>query len=124
MGVSIQIPDTRIRDRLIEIQKFGNERSLLEIGKMGNTGYVVNSIPLALTAASQVEKIGIARMYKELIEIGGDTDTNCSIAGQIAGTLLGKKNIPELLLNKLEKLSEYPWIDRILLKYKEKENWA
>lgn len=119
-----QIPDTRTRDRLIEIQQFGIERSLLEIGKLGNSGYVVNSVPLALTAASQVEKIGIGRMYKELIEIGGDTDTNCSIAGQIAGTLLGKKNIPEVLLNKLESLSEYPWIDRILLKYKEKENWA
>lgn len=42
-------------------------------------------------------------MYEKIIELGGDTDTNCSIARQIAGTLLGIHSIPTELLNKLKK---------------------
>jgi len=115
-----QIPDTRVRDRLIEINKI---KSLKEIGKIGNDGYVVNSVPLAIAAANKVQKIGIEEMYLQLIEIGGDTDTNCSIAGQIAGTLIGRKGIPEKLVNKLKELKEYKWIETTINELIKNENW-
>ena len=86
-----QIPDTKVRDRLIEIQDI---EDLNKVGKFGNSGFVVDSIPLAISAASKIKEIGIEKMYLNLLEIGGDTDTNCSIAGQIAGTLIGKKRNP------------------------------
>ena len=115
-----QIPDTNVRDRLIQIKNIGN---LSTIGKLGNNGYVVNSVPLAIAAANKVNEIGIEKMYLELIDIGGDTDTNCSIAGQIAGTLIGKNNIPKGLKDKLSKLTEYEWIKTTINNFKEKENW-
>lgn len=115
-----KIPDTSVRDRLIEIRKLDNLR---EIGKLGNNGYVVNSVPLAIAAACRVKEIGIERMYDELIEIGGDTDTNCSIAGQIAGTLIGKKELPKQLLEKLTNLHEYSWIDKSIKALQNKRNW-
>ena len=87
------------------------------VGKLGNDGYVVNSIPLAITFASKVTEIGLSEMYKQIIEIGGDTDTNCSIAGQIAGTLLGFENIPNDLLAKLSELNEFDWINRTVQNY-------
>ncbi len=108
-----QIPDTRVRDRLIEVQYLSN---LKAIGEFGNDGYVVNSIPLAIAAANQVLVSGMENMFSGLIEIGGDTDTNCSIAGQIAGTLLGRDGIPPTLLQKLEALPEYSWIKRVISK--------
>lgn len=89
---------------------------------MGNSGYVVDSVPLAITAASRVMEIGIDEMYKELIEIGGDT--NCSIAGQVAGTLLGKRNIPQHLVHKLENLSEYAWISDVLSRFMNRKSWT
>ncbi|MFT4533997.1 MAG: ADP-ribosyl-[dinitrogen reductase] hydrolase [Saprospiraceae bacterium] len=102
-----QIPDTRVRDRLIEIDELD---SLQAIGNLGNDGYVVNSVPLALAAVNKVKEIGIEEMYLQLIKIGGDTDTNCSIAGQIAGTLIGKVGMPKNLKTKLSELREYEWI--------------
>ncbi len=115
-----QIPDTRVRDRFIEIKNIDN---LDEIGRKGNNGYVVNSIPLAIAAVNKINQIGIEEMYSKLIKIGGDTDTNCSIAGQIAGTLIGKKGIPNNLLNKLKELNEYNWIKKSINDLIKKENW-
>jgi len=116
-----QIPDTRVRDRLIEIKDI---ESLEKIGEMGNDGYVVNSVPLAIAAANKVGEIGIEEMYSKLIKIGGDTDTNCSIAGQIAGTLIGRQRIPESLVNKLKELNEYEWIEKTVNNLIKKENWV
>ena len=115
-----QIPDTRVRDRLIAIKDIKN---LKEIGQLGNDGYVVNSIPLAIAAANKVHEIGIEEMYTQLLEVGGDTDTNCSIAGQIAGTLIGEKAIPLNLIAKLKDLQEYEWIETILNRFIKQENW-
>ena len=106
-----QIPDTRVRDRLIEINRL-KPTSLEEIGQLGNNAYVVNSVPLAIAAANKVVQIGIEEMFEQLIKIGGDTDTNCSIAGQVAGTLIGKNNIPAHLLEKLSTLHDFEWIKK------------
>ena len=116
-----QIPDTRVRDRLIEIKDIEN---LEEIGAKGNDGYVVNSVPLVIAAASKVSQIGLQRMYSTLIKIGGDTDTNCSIAGQIAGTLIGRKEIPQNLINKLKQLYEYNWIKRTISHFTTQIDWT
>ncbi|MGB5942687.1 MAG: ADP-ribosylglycohydrolase family protein [Leeuwenhoekiella sp.] len=101
-----KIPDTRMRDRLIEIDNI--QCDLSKIGDFGTNGYVVNSVPLAIGYASQVNKIGIQSMFEQIVQLGGDTDTNCSIAGQIAGTLIGIKEIPMELTNKLKALNEFP----------------
>ena len=96
---------------------------LSDIGKLGNNGYVVNSVPLAIAAANKVDEIGIEKMYLELIDIGGDTDTNCSMAGQIAGALIGKKKIPKKLIHELSKLGEYQWLKATINNFKINENW-
>jgi len=116
-----QIPDTRVRDRLIKIDNL--KCNLIEVGKLGNDGYVVNSVPLAIAFASKVNEIGLSKMYKQLIELGGDTDTNCSIACQIAGTLIGARNIENNLIDKLKELNEYSWINTTIEKYINKKNW-
>jgi ADP-ribosylglycohydrolase len=110
-----KIPDTRVRDRLIEINNLNCD--LIKVGKLGNDGYVVNSVPLAIAYASKVNEIGLSKMYKEIIELGGDTDTNCSIAGQIAGTLIGRQNIPSELIEKLKILTEFDWINETINKF-------
>ena len=99
-----QLPDTRVRDRLIEVSKISD---LVDIAGLGNSGYVVDSVPLAIAAANQVRKIGITGMYKTLINIGGDTDTNCAIAGQVAGALLGASALPERLVSRVNQLSGF-----------------
>jgi ADP-ribosylglycohydrolase len=97
---------------------------LIEIGNLGNDGYIVNSVPLAIAAANKVEEIGIEEMFIQLIKIGGDTDTNCSIAGQIAGTLIGSKSLPEKLMKKLKELNDYIWIEERINNLVKKNNWV
>lgn len=118
-----QIPDTSVRDRLIEINEIQERIELQEIGKLGNNGYVVNSIPLALAAANKFSEIGMEQMFTALIDIGGDTDTNCSLAGQLIGTLKGIDAIPEILFNQLKQLPEYNKLEQIITKLKIQRNW-
>lgn len=117
-----QLPDTRVRDRLIEINSMGENRPISDISKLGNNGYVVNSVPFAIFAASQILKLGITNMFQTIIDLGGDTDTNSSIAGQIAGTLIGLENIPDELLSQLKTLDEFKWIREIIDKTKTRIN--
>jgi len=109
-----QLPDTRIRDRLIEMSKLPKSETIETVSKLGNDGYVVNSVPFAIYSATQVLKIGMTEMFEKIIKAGGDTDTNASIAGQIAGTLIGIDNIPKYLIDRVIAIREYHWIKEII----------
>lgn len=117
-----EIPDTNVRDRLIEINSAGNNSSISEISKLGNNGYVVNSVPFAIYCSTKIIDLGLEEMLKQIISSGGDTDTNASIAGQIAGTLIGTEDIPYELILKLKKLPDYKWIRQIIGTTKQKIN--
>jgi ADP-ribosyl-[dinitrogen reductase] hydrolase len=109
-----KLPDTKVKDRLIEINNSKTKTTISEISTFGNDGYVVNSVPFAIFSATKIFELGMTNMFEEIIKAGGDTDTNSSIAGQISGALIGLKNIPENLLNNLKSLNEYSWIKRIV----------
>lgn len=94
------LPDTSVRDRLRELAKL--DLSIAEVAqRFGNSGYVVESVPLAIYGAQQVINLGFATMLKTLITAGGDTDTIAAMAGQIAGTLLGQQGLPHELIAQL-----------------------
>lgn len=107
-----ELPDTRVRDRFIDIEKLNNDNN--SVIALGNSGYVVDSVPLAVYFANQVNELGFEIMLEKIVEAGGDTDTNASIAGQVAGAFLGIDSIPHSLLNKLKSLNDdYLWIDNV-----------
>ncbi|HEX4946114.1 MAG TPA: ADP-ribosylglycohydrolase family protein [Blastocatellia bacterium] len=94
------LPDTSVRDRLSEFAKL--DLPIADAAqRFGNSGYVVESVPLAIYGAQQVENLGFAMMLKTLIAAGGDTDTIASMAGQIAGALLGQQDLPNEWLARL-----------------------
>jgi ADP-ribosylglycohydrolase len=96
------LPDTNVKDRLIELNNV-TDLSSPEIGSSyKTTGYVVDSVPLSIFAAQQIGKLPVQAIFKRLIKVGGDTDTICSMTGQIIGTLLGDKGIPEEWLCKFD----------------------
>jgi ADP-ribosyl-[dinitrogen reductase] hydrolase len=109
-----QLPDTRLRDRLLEIQALPAHVSIADVARLGTSGYVVDSVPFALFCASQVPHLGLVKMLSAVIEAGGDTDTNASLAGQIAGALLGQHHLPQELLQKLTQVEGYAWLNRVL----------
>lgn len=94
------LPDTNVRDRLIALANLN--LPITEVAqRFGNSGYVIESVPLAIYGAQQIATLGFATMLHELIAAGGDTDTIASMAGQIAGTLLGQQGLPSEWLARL-----------------------
>ncbi|RFM31886.1 ADP-ribosylglycohydrolase family protein [Chitinophaga silvisoli] len=104
-----QLPDTMVRDRIVAIREC---RDIRTAAVLGCNGYVVNSVPFAIFAATR--EGAVEQMYAEIIAAGGDTDTNASIAGQIKGAEIGINAIPQGLQEKLKKLKEYEWMQQII----------
>ncbi|MGE0886634.1 MAG: ADP-ribosylglycohydrolase family protein [Blastocatellales bacterium] len=100
--VAERLPDTSVRDRLIKIAELDETVSLSEIAEnFGCSGYVVESVPLALCGASRIRRLGFQAMLIDLISCSGDTDTIASIAGQIAGATIGRSQLPQGMIDRL-----------------------
>jgi ADP-ribosyl-[dinitrogen reductase] hydrolase len=100
--IASRLPDTSVRDRLRAYVALPPEQNLMEAARLyGTSGYVVESVPLALFAAGQVGRLGFAEMLAQVIGAGGDTDTNASLACQVAGSALGFCRLPPELLSRL-----------------------
>ena len=102
------LPDTSVRDRIAEIAEAGDDLPLAAAGKrFGSSGYVVESVPLAILGASRVG-LGFMRVLEELVMCGGDTDTIASMAGQIMGCVVSRAGIPQ------EQAAQLPSYDRLV----------
>ncbi|RSK43630.1 ADP-ribosylglycohydrolase family protein [Hymenobacter perfusus] len=108
------LPDTNLTDRLRELSAYPPDATIAEAARLGNNGHVVNSVPFALFCATKIRNLGLTRLLLQLIANGGDTDTNASLAGQVAGALVGPAGLPPKLLQRLAQLPEYPWIRSVL----------
>ena len=118
--IALQLPDSLIRDRLLLYAKLIAEETISSIAATyGSSGYVVESVPLALFAFVKSLKIGFEASMLELIDAGGDTDTNASIMGQIAGTALGFRNLAPQMLAQIQSLDGYAEIQSIISAWKE-----
>lgn len=58
-----------------------------------------------LFAVQQIKQLGFQASLVNIISAGGDTDTNASIAGQIAGTLIGQAGLPREMIDRLPDLN-------------------
>jgi ADP-ribosylglycohydrolase len=93
------LPDSRVRDRILALSSLRDDQSVAEVGsEFGASGYVVDSVPLALYAARSIDGSSLDDVLRNTIEAGGDTDTIASMTGQIAGAWMGLTRIqPELI---------------------------
>jgi ADP-ribosyl-[dinitrogen reductase] hydrolase len=96
--VTPHLPDSRVRDRLIELSSLTGETIEAIATKFGTSGYVVDSVPLALFAVRLIETLPFDKLLIKVIEAGGDTDTNASMTGQLAGTWIGAAKIPNPMI--------------------------
>jgi ADP-ribosyl-[dinitrogen reductase] hydrolase len=97
-AVATELPDCRVRDELLRVADLGTA-SLDAVARCsGTSGWVVETVPLALAAAWHMAESSFAATLDELVHIGGDTDTIASIAGQVAGVRLGARRLPAELL--------------------------
>ena len=116
--IARQLPDTLVRERIIEIAELPANTSIIEVGrKFGSSGYVVESVPLALFAVGKSLEMGFFSAMNALVECRGDTDTNASIFGQIAGARLGYQHLPAMWVQEIEQIDEYIHIQQLLTQW-------
>lgn len=97
--VADKLPDSRVRDRIRDLADACVTSSLTECAQhYGASGYVVDSVPLAILAAAALPSLGVARAIQLAVECGGDTDTIASMAGQIIGSAVGYGALPSELV--------------------------
>jgi ADP-ribosyl-[dinitrogen reductase] hydrolase len=97
-----ELPDSSVRDRLIELDRLGGRISIREVAtRFGCSGYVVESVPLALLGVQQITDLGFKELMESIVKAGGDTDTIASMAGQVCGTMLGQTGLPSDMVSRL-----------------------
>ena len=105
--VSAVLPDSQVRDRVVKYATFGDDVQPADIGETwGSSGFVADSVPLALLAARAIARRNFAQVVGSAISAGGDTDTIGSIAGQIAGAAVGIAGLSDDLLDRLRDRAE------------------
>ena len=93
--VAGQVPDSKVRDRMLELARVDPAMAIGDVAReFGNSGYVVESVPLALFSAEQVHRTDFTSWLRGIIAAGGDADTIASMAAQVAGSHLGSGRIP------------------------------
>jgi ADP-ribosylglycohydrolase len=100
--VAALLPDSQVRDRLDRFAAFGGDVSPAQVADCwGSSGYVVESVPIAIFAARDCRRRPFSEIVQRAVEAGGDADTIASIAGQIAGAAVGLAGLPTDLLARL-----------------------
>jgi ADP-ribosylglycohydrolase len=110
-AVMPHLPDSRVRDRMLALSALSGDATVAEVAsEFGSSGFVVDSVPLALYAARSVGTVPFDEVLRNVIEAGGDTDTIASMTGQIAGAWLGASEIPRQLIDMLPHVT---YIERV-----------
>lgn len=119
--IADELPDTLVKDRIRILIPLLKTASIKEIAQSyGNGGYVVESVPFALFATAKSWNQGFESSVQEIISSGGDTDTNASIMGQIAGAKMGKEALPIDMLKQISLLPGYSEVEIVLKAFEEK----
>lgn len=101
--LSASLPDSVVRDRFRSIQS----ESLSPydyVARFSSSGYVADSVPLAILSA--VYFSDFETLLPEIISLGGDTDSNTSMACQLLAASQDSNSLPANWFNRLEDVSQ------------------
>jgi ADP-ribosylglycohydrolase len=105
--VAESLPHTMVKERLMAVGNLNPCTAVWEAARQfGCSGFVAESVPLALYAAGRIGRAGFREVLREAIAAGGDTDTIASMTGQIAGTWVGLRGVPLELMQELPNREE------------------
>ena len=83
MTISKAIPDSRVRDRIVDVEQALSRRRLLEVARQfGSSAFVAQSVPLAIAGACVHGMDDFVTMMRALIECGG-----CNFSSDEDGSL-------------------------------------
>ena len=75
-AIAMALPDSRVRDQLLSIAQMSEGAAIASVAeRFGSSGFVAETVPLALFAACQMPTAGLEGIMAELVVVGGDMDT-------------------------------------------------
>lgn len=96
-----KLPDSSVRDRIEQLLPPSIPET--DVAEMfGASGYVVDTVPLALYCAQNIASRSLESVLSSAIACGGDTDTIASIAGQVTGAFVGATAIDREQIARIE----------------------
>ncbi|MDC0749315.1 ADP-ribosylglycohydrolase family protein [Polyangium sp. rjm3] len=101
-------PDSAVRDRLLELQTLRKSPATIAT-EFGNSGRVVDTVPLALYVARSNMSLSLETLLAEAAGLGGDTDTIAAIAGQISGAGVDCADLP---WPRIQQIAEIAHVER------------
>ena len=101
--VSAELPDTRVRDRLLQLIAVEEPPEVIAT-RFGASGYVVEAVPLALLVAACERTSGLEGVLERAVALGGDTDTIASLAGHVVGA--SGVEVPQHLLERIPGIAD------------------
>ena len=105
--VASSLPDSQVRDRLVRYRGFPPNTLPRDVADCwGSSGFVVESVPLALFAAQSIARQPFETVIGQAVAAGGDTDTVASIVGQIVGAGVGVDALPGDLLARIRDIED------------------
>jgi len=99
------LPDSAVRDRIELLTRLQIPPTEVA-SRFGASGYVVDTVPLALHCAQRIADEPLTAVLAGSISIGGDTDTIASLTGQIAGTVVRAAGVPNELFDGIQDREE------------------
>jgi ADP-ribosyl-[dinitrogen reductase] hydrolase len=96
-----RLPDSRVRDPLMIIRDTSYSVAKYA-ARFGSSGFVVDSVPLALLAA--IRSSSFLEAIEQIVKCGGDTDTICSMCGHIFGAAFGTEGLPTEFVNRIDEV--------------------
>ena len=111
------LPDSPLRERLMAVIEVPGA-SIRDIArKFGNGSAAIESVPFALFAAHQADHLGLPATLNAIASSGGDTDTNCALAGQVIGVRHGLEAVPHDWMERLRVTPGYPDYSATIKRY-------
>jgi len=106
------LPDTAVRDRLLDLAACQDSPSDAA-GRFGCSGHVVEAVPMALFVAAMTPNESIESVISTAVSLGGDTDTIAAIAAQIAA--ISGRPLPEIFVARLPEVPRFgPMLDKFV----------
>jgi ADP-ribosylglycohydrolase len=107
------LPDSVVKDRLLTLAGLPPSFPVTKVAELhGASGYVADSVPLALWAVRQHAGDSLDVLLRDVIAAGGDTDTVASMALQIVGTRIGYEALSRSLVEAVPEIASVEAIAR------------
>lgn len=108
--ITPQLPDTALRDNLLKLQADPSIGIAEAASLVGTSGHVIESIPFSIFAAQKIKDSSFEDILAEVIQCGGDTDTNASLAGQMMGAYISMSGFSQDVLNLFARMKDSGYI--------------